>query len=234
MKRITCGLCSCGEQRDACCEYEEFYFAAHARLGRKFRTTEHGNRVRDEGVRRFAWAVPSRAALACIATHAAQSAQVVDFGAGSGYWAHCVERYCETPGAKVIALDERPELYAGCEWFSVQRGGVAELCEALDGGGSGGSSSAAAILLLLIWPTWGDPMAAIAARLFHERGGERHVYVGEDRDGATAAPDFFDEVECSGRWREVDTAAVHSWHGRHDRLRVFRRAVQHRSEVRGA
>ena len=216
-------LCGCGEQRDACCDYEAFYFAARARLGRKFRTTEHGNRVRDEGVRRFAWAVPSRAALECIAKHAALSAQVVDFGAGSGYWSHCVERHCEATGVKVVALDERPELYAGHDWFSVQRGGVAELRNTLRGGGASGASSAAAVLLLLIWPTWGNSMAAIAARLFHERGGERLVYVGEDRGGATAAPDFFDEVECSGRWCEVDTAAVNSWYGRHDRLRVFRR-----------
>lgn len=219
---------------EASCEYEAYFLAARSRLGRRFRTLEHGNRVRDEGVRRFAWAVPSRAALDCIAFHVASlcsatpsnAARVLDFGAGSGYWAHCVERHCASLAPSVEAIDEQPQLYAGHSWFNVRKGGMPELRAALGRSDAthGAAGAAPSTLLLLIWPTWGLPMAAEAARLFHAKGGAVLVYVGEDRDGATAAPDFFDEVERSGRWCEEQGTPVHCWFGRADRLRVFKRS----------
>jgi hypothetical protein len=254
----------------AVCEYEKFYFDAQRRLGLSLYTLKYGNRVRDEGVRRFAWAVPSRAALHCLARQVSclacrdipgtESATVknrvtlIDFGAGAGYWAFCVDRWCNarafcgqtsdadaSSACKVIAIDNSLELYLkrrssiassdaeswsihtqGPErqqrlWFDVRDGDIEDLRHQV----RAAVRSEGRAILLLVWPTWGSPAAAEAVKLFRSLGGHCVVYVGENRGGATAAPDFFDEVENNALWVEVDGAAVHCWYGRTDRMRVF-------------
>ena len=121
------------DRRPACHRYERFYLRSRAALGRRFHTLHHGNRARDEGVRRYAWGVPSAAAMQCMVRHiadltehlaqrrnasartapanpaapgaaaapaaaraapraAVEVAAVIDFGAGSGYWASVLQR----------------------------------------------------------------------------------------------------------------------------------------------
>lgn len=53
--------------------------------------------------RSYAWSVPSRAALECIAHHSPHG--VVEIGAGTGYWAHVLRSGC---GVDVVAYDETP------------------------------------------------------------------------------------------------------------------------------
>ena len=53
--------------------------------------------------RTYAWAIPTRAALECIARHSPHG--VVEVGAGTGYWAHLLASRC---GVDVAAYDETP------------------------------------------------------------------------------------------------------------------------------
>lgn len=196
------------------CDFETFYWAARKRLGRKFATVKHCNRASADGVKHFAWAVPNKEALACIARYVhslpRERRHIVDFGAGAGYWSMHVNkcsRIMSVEGVRVTAMDKHPELYEGKTWHPILQGDLHELASMTDVG-----------MLLLIWPPCWEDMAAKALDVF---AGELLAYVGEAEGGATAWHTFFKAL--TKEWVEVEHVKIPNWHGRSDGLFIYQR-----------
>jgi hypothetical protein len=144
----------------------------------------------------FAWAVPTEAAIDCIARHA--PAGVVEIGAGTGYWAWLLSER----GLDVAAFDTAPPAFT---WTRVEVGDERQ------------AAAASAGALFLCWPPWAAPMASAALAAFP---GETVIYVGEWM-GGSAEPGFF--ARLASGFEAVDAVDIPCWHARSDRLWVFRR-----------
>ena len=146
----------------------------------------------------FAWAVPTDEAVKAIASYG----DVVEVGAGRGYWA----RLIADVGVDVAAFDLQVEnkLY-----YEVQAGGV----DSVEGCGDR--------TLLLCWPPYSKPMAHEALLAYEKAGGRCIVYVGEGRGGCTGTDRFHSFLE--ERWRCVEDLTIPQWWGLHDYLSVWER-----------
>ena len=145
--------------------------------------------------RHFAWAVPDEAAIACIRRYATQ---VIEVGAGSGYWAWLMRQ----AGIDVTAFDTDPPPFT---WIEVHRGNEHQML------------GHPARTLFLCWPPWATDMAFNALALYR---GEYVVYVGEWMLGNADARFF---ALLAARYEAVDCVALPQWHARADGLTVFRR-----------
>ncbi len=121
-------------------------------------------------VRRYAFAVPTEAALTTIARYA----PIVELGAGTGYWAYLLRQR----GVDVVAYDrfppdraENPNRLDPRLWTEVLAGDESVLARFPDRG------------LLLCWPSWRDPFAAAALDVYP---GATLIYIGEAAGGHTA------------------------------------------------
>lgn len=145
--------------------------------------------------RHFSWAVPNDEAIACIGRYARD---VVEIGAGSGYWAWLMRQ----AGLNVAAFDNDPPRFV---WTDVQRG------DERAWSGRPGST------LFLCWPPWATDMAFNA--LVHYQG-PYFIYVGEWMLGNANARFFQRLVE---QYEAVESVAIPQWSARDDHLTVFRR-----------
>lgn len=161
--------------------------------------------VMDEFHRRFAFAVPSAAALAAVVPHS----PILEVGAGSGYWA----MELALAGADITATDPRrggfhqtgPEWHqTGPEWHQVERI-PAEEAIGLHPGRS----------LLMCWP----PRGGWCTQALREFPGETVVYVGEDARGCTGGLEF--HVELEDRFRLVEEVQIPRFIAMSDRLQVW-------------
>jgi hypothetical protein len=143
----------------------------------------------------FAWAVPTEDAIRTVVRHATQ---VVEVGAGSGYWAWMMRQ----AGIAVAAFDASPPAFT---WSEVGLGDERVAMHYPDH------------MLFLCWPPWNSDMAYNA--LASHRG-DRLVYVGEWMGGSANAR-FFEHLV--GGFEAVDVVELPQWHNRDDRLMVFRR-----------
>jgi hypothetical protein len=204
-------------------EYEAFRQAVLRKLRWNFYSLFHCNAYRHQGVARFAWAIPNAAAVRVIVrsvpltltvTSSSTSGRnhpsttvnnnnppiaatarglIVDLGAGSGFWAHLLEREVASLQLPidVVAIEKSLDLYARREdgsigvvggpaaarsdlWFDVREGDVAALVAL--------QAQRRVDTLLLVWPPCWQDMAFDAVRAFR---GRTVVYVGEPRGGCT-------------------------------------------------
>lgn len=171
---------------------------------------------------KYALAVPDERALTMIKS----LGSVVEMGAGTGYWACCLERL----GVDVVAYDAQEEdwvfgfaprklvgepgdMYVVSDpdageprtWTTVLKGGPADLAKHGDR------------TLLLVWP----PMDSMAADCLGHYPGDHVVYVGEGPGGCTADDRFFELLEAG--WEFVEGCPVPQWDRVHDYLSVYRR-----------
>jgi hypothetical protein len=157
-------------------------------------------------VRRYAFGVPTRAALEAIARYA----PIIELGAGTGYWAYLLRRR----GVDCAVYDlfppdraaENPNRFLPFTWTRVEQGGIDRLA------GEDHRS------LFLCWPSLADPFAADALEAY---AGQTLVYVGEGVGGHTADETFF--VCLAREWQEIESIALPNWPGTSDRLVVYRR-----------
>lgn len=147
--------------------------------------------------RHFAWAVPTDEAIACIGRHAPGG--MIEIGAGSGYWAWLLRQ----TGIDALAFDSDPPQF---RWSEVAHS------DGLDA-----LAHSPQCTLLLCWPPWGSTMALDALTVY---GGDCVVYVGEWMLGSAEARFFALLVAL---FEAVDTVELPQWHGRDDRLSVWRR-----------
>jgi hypothetical protein len=141
----------------------------------------------------FAFSVPSDEALSAIGQLASQAeSEVLELGAGTGYWAACLRQR----GVAVRAFDKYPpdtrcaNMFFCHSFCDVEEGG----CEVLDRW-PGGSAK---LVLLLVWPFNADehkkragagatPWDAEAVSKFWQGGGQWIVHAGQLPEGVQAA-----------------------------------------------
>lgn len=135
---------------------------------------ERDHPERQRLVRRYAYGVPTTAALDAIAE--VSPGGVIEIGAGTGYWA----RLLHERGVDVVAYDLAPPDRGGNEhvdaeapWFPVHRGDETAVL------------AHPSATLLIVWPTWRGTWAADAVGHFHAIDGRALVYVGEGPGGVT-------------------------------------------------
>ncbi|MPZ66237.1 MAG: hypothetical protein GEU83_12210 [Pseudonocardiaceae bacterium] len=124
--------------------------------------------------RHFAWAIPDDGALDVIAKYSPQG--VVELGAGGGYWAGLLR----ARGVDVVAYDPQPPQDGPCKWQS-KPGGWSEVLR----GDERVVEHHADRTLFLCWPSYEQTWAADAVQLYHQRGGQTVIYVGEGAGGCT-------------------------------------------------
>lgn len=144
---------------------------------------------------KYSWAVPSDAALRCIA-EAAGGRRIVDVGAGTGYWAHLLQ----AAGHEAVAVDNGSEPVKST-WTAVVRMDATEFLVQ-----QGRPSDVA----FTCWPrhmSW-----------LEHFGGRTLIWIGEE-DGCT---DWLHPEEYPG-WACVTEATIPQWAGINDLLRVYER-----------
>ncbi len=161
-------------------------------------------KAKDALTKRYSWAIPTDEAIAAIAAFAPQ---IVDLGAGAGYWDHLLA----DAGADVVALDDWSWGRPAKLWHPVATGSERDVAPHWHRA------------LMMVWPprperSWpGGQMAARALEVWH---GDRVVYVGEIMRG-NASPEFF-----SGLAREfhlVKRIAIPQWWNRSDAVFLLER-----------
>jgi len=124
---------------------------------------------RKDLVEEYSWAIPNEEVL----LYVSEFDDIVEVGAGSGYWAKCIEE----AGGSVQAFDIDPPEET---WKAVSDADVIDIRHYMRDG-----------VLLLVWPPANDMMAAHALT-----DCPNHVlYVGEPRGGCTANDVFFNHLD---------------------------------------
>ncbi|AAM88757.1 hypothetical protein PhiCh1p84 [Natrialba phage PhiCh1] len=157
---------------------------------------------REELVQEYAWAIPNEEAIETVAEHA----PIVEVGAGAGYWAWCVEQL----DVRIAATDPeppRPNTYT--EIITKTATEAIECAREIFVDG---------YTLFLCWPPYGNEMAADAVEAFE---GDTLIYVGEGRGGCTGDDRFHRLLHQE--WELVETVAIPTYLGIHDRLEVWSR-----------
>ena len=152
--------------------------------------------------KKFAFAIPTNHALRSILD---VGNEIVEIGAGSGYWAYLLDR----EGATVRAYDNGSwsSFFNGDRWFDVKRGGPGMLRHYPNA------------VALIVWPPYDEPMAFEVAKRI--RVGNYLVYVGEGRGGCTGDDAFFNLLESD--FERIGGTAIPQWWGLHDHLDIYRR-----------
>lgn len=150
---------------------------------------------RKDLVEEYSWAVPNEDAL----VYVSEFDEIVEVGAGNGYWARCIDE----AGGNVDATDIDP---ADSLWTDVEQVTASDV--AID-----------ERPVLLVWPPYDEPMAWRVA----EREPSHLLYVGEPRGGCTGSSEFFDIVEQ--KYGLVAMIEIPSYVGIHDDLYHYVRKV---------
>jgi len=167
------------------------------------------NKGREAFTSNRSWAIPDDRALRAIRDFVDRgqiNPQLVEIGAGTGYWCSLLQRM----GVDVHPYDHAPitgdrqvnDFGHRRSWLTVACGGP----EAAAQYGPGST-------LFLCWPPHGSDMAVSALRQFR---GNQIVYIGENVGGCTANQAFHDELDIN--WRLVRTRRINSFDGTHDEV----------------
>lgn len=154
----------------------------------------------------YAYAVPSPETLQWIERFA-QGRNVLELGAGRGYWA----RQLAQAGVDVAAFDSEPPDRSANMSFP-EAPGQPDVWHPVGDLAEFAAEAQSDCVLLLCWPPgWGDPMASKALHAFEEAGGERLVYLGESKGGKTGDDAFFDRLDETWRLESQDPHYVSWW-----------------------
>jgi hypothetical protein len=148
----------------------------------------------------YSWPILTTDAVTAVADFIG-TREVVDFGAGNGYFAHLLNQQ----GVDVLAIDNWSGGKPGKVWHPVQSGDVDSLV---------GTGEAA---LLLSWPPKRSPMALAALQTW---GGTRLIYAGEilRRTGDVAF-----HQELAENWQLVERIDIPQWRNFSDAIYLFER-----------
>jgi hypothetical protein len=156
----------------------------------------------------YAYAIPSPETLDWMDAFCA-GRQVVELGAGRGYWAAQMAR----SGMNVEAYDSEPP--DKVENSSFPRAGeqadvwhhVGDLRDFEQD-----SADRSEQVLFLCWPPgWGNTMASEALATFEKAGGRRLIFVGQPRGGMTGDEAFFDALATGWDLASEDEQFVSWW-----------------------
>jgi hypothetical protein len=156
----------------------------------------------------YAYAVPAPDTLGWMSAFCA-GRQVVELGAGRGYWA----AQLASSGLRVKAYDFEPP--DSVENASFPRAGqqpdvwhhVGDLAEF-----ERDAADRSEQVLFLCWPPgWGSTMASESLATFEESGGCRLIFVGQSRGGMTGDEAFFDALSAGWEPAGEDARFVSWW-----------------------
>ena len=171
-------------------------------------------KAREELTQQFAWAIPTREAIAEIVIRCNQYKvqHIVSVGAGTGYWESLIAK--DWGELRVHAYDTSPPSEEGenpyrhkVQHYPVKQGGPEKAAEHWD-------TSA----LFLCWPPYDDPMAEEALEAFT---GKVVIYIGEGWGGCNGTDKFFSALREG--WEEVSDVSLPQWYGIHDYMTIYRR-----------
>lgn len=152
---------------------------------------------RRELVEEYSWAVPREDVI----QYCAEFDDLLEIGAGNGYWASLIE----DAGGDIRATDITPpeDTYTEVEqssWNNLK-------------------PSISSRAVLLVWPPYDKGVAAGVAR----QSPNHILYVGESRGGCTAEKEFFDIVKSE--YGLVGKLDLHSYTGIHDDFFHYSRKI---------
>lgn len=159
------------------------------------RPYSYGYEDRNRLIAKYSWAIPNSEAISKLV----DMGPLVEGGAGSGYWAHLIQR----AGGDIVAYDAEPP---DTTWTQVRRGSDTEVSAHKDR------------TLFLCWPPYNTSMG-----YYHilSHGGEHVVYVGESRGGCTGDEQMHWLLDTE--YRMVDRVLIPTWPSVSDWLMVFRK-----------
>jgi hypothetical protein len=154
----------------------------------------------------YAYAIPSPETITW-ATRFCDGRQLVEVGAGRGYWARqlsiaglAVEAYELEPPDKIANVSFPQSAGQIDVWYPVT---------AVEGLHFEGRADH---VLFLCWPPgWGNTMASETLSSFESAGGNRLIYVGEPKGGKTGDDEFFDALAARWELESIDTNFVSWW-----------------------
>lgn len=178
-------------------------------------TDEDMKMTRKTLVSQYSWAIPSNDAIFWLADKLAGQ-EVIELGAGNGYWAFLLEQV----GIPVMAYDKAlawkgdKNVWIDADtkvWHPVVRGNARVLSWPRNRDKA----------LFLCWPPYNGDLAIRALRRYQ---GDTLVYCGEHEGGCCGDDRFFALLEKD--WEEVACFDDHvQWGGMHDYLWVYRRKM---------
>lgn len=152
---------------------------------------------RQQLVEKYSWAVPNDDAL----TYLAEFDHIYEVGAGTGYWARCIEAH----GGDVTAIERDPPDETWTDVVDEDFWDYEEMVRDEP--------------VLLVWPPNADPLAADVLYSWPS-----HIlYVGEQKGGCTADDEFFDALEET--YGLVAKIELPSYTGIHDNFYHYVRKV---------
>jgi hypothetical protein len=166
--------------------------------------------MRNDFVTEYSFTIPYYEVLKIISGYT----PIVEIGAGSGYWARCLNE----AGADVIAFDSAPpgehapwEWYKGNPWFDDSWYQIHE-----------GDESSAALhpecALFMAWPMPMNPMAYNALSLYKRKGGKTLIYIGDPNPASSGDEHFY---KLLYRHREIVNKNLYGWPGISEKLLIF-------------
>ena len=159
-------------------------------------------RFRQQFIHNFSFAIPDPGVVEFLKPYR----EIVEIGAGSGYWAWLLRRN----GVSVRAHDSRatnwPRDYWAHSWIGVEPGDHTALLR-----------TPKRFALMLCWPLM-DDQAGNSLKLYR---GDTVIYIGESFGGCTADSDFFEAL--SKDWSEPEIYAIPRFDAIHDRVYVYHR-----------
>lgn len=140
----------------------------------------------------YAWAIPTPGDLAWIVKHL-NGQDVVEIGAGTGYWAWMLTQY----GVNVTAYDPYPpgednNYVRGGPYHPILPAGIEAAAKHPDRA------------LMLCWPSFGEPWATHTLAAYQ---GDALIWVGGDWDGCCADETFFELRNAE--WDLVEASPHH-------------------------
>jgi hypothetical protein len=182
---------------------ESFHAGGHSR----YSDCSNSYANRRSLVERFAWAVPTPAAIKTLV----DLSPVVEIGAGTGYWAYLVRK----AGGEILAFDSDPPLSSSQNSYRHR----VQYTEVLLGGPEVLKTMPPRFqTLFLCWPPYSDSFAYDCLVTFK---GKNVVYIGEGEFGCNATDSFFRQLRR--HWIDVREIVLPQFYGIHDRMRVLRR-----------
>lgn len=159
--------------------------------------------ARDEGIKRFSFAIPDEKALQLIVAQG----PILELGCGTGYWAHELRLL----GCDVIAVDIAP--YSCVNTKPEKLWSAAMAVDARQAVRDHGADRA----LLMVWPSIDKPWSHRALVAYE---GSTVIHVGE-WGGCTGTPELYDALDRD--FEVVEEHAIPQWCAINDYMAVLRR-----------
>ncbi len=167
--------------------------------GEKYRESLYGE-VRNRLVTKYSWAVPTETAIDAITKFVGEDA-LIDFGAGSGYWASLIAN----KKINIIAVDNwidgKPDL-----WYDVQTGSYEYLKFAGDR------------VLFMCWIPQHTDMGLTALKTWN---GDKFIMVGESPARGNANSEFFEYL--AKHYLLIKEVSIPQWYNRDDAVFFYKR-----------